>query len=308
MAFSPDAKTLALPKTSGVVELCNLTTGNTKLLPNPHGDEGEAVSLAFSKGGQYLAVSYARGITIWGMPGMRESVRIAIERFGMPMVFTDGDTALLALLTIPTDDASVPKGWNHQVVRWDISSGKRRSTVEFGLRSLFQALSPDGRYAVLEVKDERGNDKWGVFDLNTRVKVFELNGFGDWVFSEDGSALISWKGNRVSLLDVPSGKDIKHFDLTPAYNAALHYRRLSLSSDRKLLAVGGFPDANQAGLVSLESVKVLATVECGPPLTVCKRIRLSPDGRTLATITDGVNSKDQPVPPLFKLWRLPASW
>jgi WD40 repeat protein len=305
MAFSADGKTLALPKVSGAVELWDLATEKTAILPKPRGEERGAGSLVFSKDGQYLAVSYRNGITIWEVPGMKEHVRIAHEQFGQFTAFTDGDTTLLALLIIPTDDPPVPKAWRQEVVRWDVSSGRRLSAVDFGQQlQTFEAISPDGRWAVVQVFP----NECGVFDLTTRAKVFDVIAFGDFTFSADGSFLVSCAKNRLSLLDVPSGKELKHFDFIPPFDPPGHSDVLSISSDGKLLAVGGYPDSRNTSLISLVSGKVLAAVECAPPLTDCKLARLSADGRTLATLSWAVNTQDQPVPPLFKLWRLPASW
>ncbi len=71
---------------------------------------------------------------------------------------------------------------------------------------------------------------------------------------------------------------------------------------------GGFPNSHLASLISLESGSILDTVECGPVESICKLIRLSPDGHSLATLTEAVNGKDQPVDPVLRLWKIPASW
>jgi hypothetical protein len=38
----------------------------------------------------------------------------------------------------------------------------------------------------------------------------------------------------------------------------------------------------------------------------CRLVQLSPDGHTLATTTQAINSKDQPTKPERKLWKIPA--
>jgi hypothetical protein len=115
--------------------------------------------------------------------------------------------------------------------------------------------------------------------------------------------------NQISLLEVPSGKELRRLRIGPPF--LLSYSpRLALAYEQKLLVAGCFPDTHFAGILNLETGKVLATVECGPLLSVCKSVGIAPDGRTLVTKLSGVNRKDRPVgtnEPL-KLWRLPAKW
>ncbi len=101
------------------------------------------------------------------------------------------------------------------------------------------------------------------------------------------------------MFEVPSGKEQKRLDVDPPsqMDAA---RELSISSKGNILAVGAYPSSHQASVVSLESGKVLDTVDCGPRLAICNKVQLSADGRTLVTSTDAVNVHDRPILPWLK--------
>ena len=299
-AFSSDGKMLALAEPGAAVEIWDLIARKRKSLSIPVAGEGAVCSLAYSKGGHFLAVSYGRVITIWELAGGKALVRIPLEGGGSPVAFDDDDTTLLVNLLLPSDDRPGPLGFHSQVARWDVRSGKRLSTVEFEPSHFVEAICPNGRHAVIKVKDA-----WGIYDLNTRAKVADLNSAHSFAFSGDGSALVSCIKSRLSVLQVPSGKELKRFDMAPPFPDG-RSPNLSVSFDGKLLAAGTYPSVNSAGLISLETGKVLDSVECGPWLTMCRYVRLSPGGSMLATMTNGVNVDDQPVPPLFKLWKIPA--
>jgi len=299
MAFSPDSRTLALPKEDGRVELCDLTTGKVTDLACPHGGQVRADQVTYSKQGRLLAVNYgARGMAIWDVPGKKVRVQLPFDSIGVE--FTDGDRTLLGL-DLKRGHSPNPQDWHALTVRWDVATGKRLDTVDFGPSPVFRALSPDGRYAVLQ-----DLDKFRVLSLATRKKLFDLPDFGEFLFSEDGTTLVSYIRGRLSLLEVPSGKLLRH--LGDHYPDDSNSHSLSLSRDKRLLAVGRFNGNHRAGVIDLVSGKILGTFACGAPEMICKNIRISPDGRTVATNTEAVNTQDQPVSSLLKLWKIPASW
>jgi hypothetical protein len=305
MEFSPDGKTLALSRWDSV-ELCDLMTGSSTTLTDLQADATRARprKVAYSKSGRSLAVDYyKRGITLWDIPTGKKQGAIPLEEQAevMDMVFTDGDRTLVAGVIRATDARTGSRRWECVAMSWEIPSGKPRWSVNFGHELLFEFLSPDGRYAVLRMTSL----EWGVFDLATRAKLFGLGGPASSVFLADSSAVVSFRGTRLSLLDVPSGRVRRYLEIAPI---APDRRQLAISSDGKLLAVPGSPEARLASLIGLGSGELLATVECGSPLMICETIRFSPDGRTLATDTYAVDRNDQPVQPLLKLWRVPAVW
>ena len=152
---------------------------------------------------------------------------------------------------------------------------------------------PDGRYGVA---DEPPEYTVGVYDLATR-KVFGLPRFGDAAFWDDGSRVVHLTTSWLSIWAIPSGKELKRLRVTPPSESD-DSRLMCLSPRANLLAVGRHPKSNLVSLISLDSGKVLGTVECGPPMTICERIRLSTDGRILVTGTSAVNSHDELVQPL----------
>ena len=302
-ALSPDGKTLALPRGERGIELWDLTTGKPTMLPNLRGKEGGAGSVAYSKSGRALAASHGHGITIWAIPERKESVQIRRERGVLNMVFTDADRTLLAEDLVRSDDSSSPLKYKSVIVQWDVSSGKRLSNVDFGTHH-FKAISPNGRYGVI---DNWRKDGMGVYDLTTGAKILGLPSVGDFIFSDDGSTIVHYTTNLLSVTEIPSGKQLKRFVAKPPVREG-NSVVLSLSSKAKLLAVGGRLEDRLASVISLESGDVLGTVECGPPLTICEKLQISLDGRTLVTGTHGANTKDQPVEPWLKIWRLPENW
>jgi len=314
MAFSPDGKTLALPIYDGTVELWSLETGKATVLASPF-EKGSvpAHHIAFSDDGRTLAVVYPRRrVALWDVPTRKERNHIPIARgtWVAALAFADGDRTLVTVTSdgsIQNEREETSTRWDFSAVRWEVSTRRWLGDAVFDPFLAFVALAPDGRHAVF-----RDEDWYGVYDLATAAKLFGLDnsgsvyGHGSYIFSEDGATLVCYNRTRLSLLEVPSAKERKRFafDLPTLDDLA----QLSLSSDARLLAVGGLAGEGDVGLVSLESGKVLGTVECAPPGMNRNVIRLSPDGRTLATNTSAINEKDQPVRPLLKLWRIPAAW
>src|SRR5262245_6220399 len=81
MAFSPDGKTLALPKVvEGRVELWNLETGKGRVFASIFNkDKTPADRLVFSNDGTLLAVYYREGgITVWNVLAEKEQIHIPI--------------------------------------------------------------------------------------------------------------------------------------------------------------------------------------------------------------------------------------
>lgn len=307
VVFSPDGKHLVLVNhDGGLAKLCDMTSGKAEALANPYGHTSRGTSVAYSGDGRLLAIAYEdRGIVVWNIDERKELSRIVLTALAVRgMVFIDGQRNLSAVsVSRPRNALEIlmTKPGDVLAVRWDISSGKQRRTADFGPDRMFVALSADGRHAVFENKLLEP----AVFDLITGAKAFDLKLGGSWVFTRDGSALVACEKNRLSLRAVPSGKELKHYDVTDEFILGSELLP-SVSSDGKLLAVPSYPSGNVASVISLYTGKIVGQVECGPRLTICHFARLSPDGRTLATQTGAINAEDKPVEPALKLWRLPA--
>ncbi len=297
VVFAPNGRVASLLKPEGEVKFCDLTTGKVETLPCPYKGELWGSTAAYSKDGKILAVVYdPHGTVIWDIAAKKEKARIPLKRLSMKrLIFMDDDRILLALVRTHEFDLVVE--------RWEVRSGELRGTLNLGKAPIPQVLSPDGRHAILRTPD----DGYGVFSLESGMECFGLKPGGDWVFSRDGSKLISCEDSQLSIRDVPSGKVLKRLPVSIEFGSD-YSQNPSMSFDGKLLAVGGYPGSHLASVLSLETGKLLGRVEFGPPLSLCKFVRLSPDGRTMATQTYGVNSHDEPVTPIMKLWKLPASW
>ena len=312
IVFSPDGKTLALPKGgAGAVELWSLETGKVQVLSRaPEIGQQGADSTVFSADCQKLAVKYrSQGITIWRLPAGREQAYIPMTRDGdvSGMVFVGGGRELLAILirTLADDHATPETKWNLQAVRWNASTGERLWEMNFDRLMEFSALSHNGRYTVLS--DETGD---AMFDVATGRKLFPLRGYGGYLFSSDDSTLVAYNDAALFVWAMPSGTLTRHINLD--HNRGFGSERSdlcrALSPDKRVLAVGQFQGPNGVGLISMESGKVLDRFECCPESTCVLAVAFSPDGRMLATDPTGVGFQDQLVVPMLKLWRVPASW
>jgi WD40 repeat protein len=322
MAFSPDGKTLAVASYDGLVRLIDLNSRGAqdlKRLPkNEHAYDNKVV---YSRDGKLLAVTYQQEeIAIVDTPGTDVKVRIPLEKAWLHgMVFTAGDHTLVAVLSTTSKDGPPEPPLNlrpflQSAVRWELPSGKRLANVNLGKRLQLRTLSPDGHYATFEIWSKWGNNgvdvQCGVFDLATGARVIDLGDehkAGEFIFSADASALLQCRGDRISFLEMPSGKEVKHLEVDPPFGGG-YTCKLWKSLDGRLLAVGLHPGPGTVTLISLESGRVLNRFSCGDNLAICERCQLSPDGRLLATQPSGVNSRDQHQPPLLKVWRLPGKF
>jgi WD40 repeat protein len=284
------------------VELWSLETGKVRTLESSFNAlRGAADCIAFSSDNSLLAVYYRdRGITLWHLStqSARCNIPIPLPSWVTDMAFAEGHGSLVTVLST----GMLRPGWNHSAVRWDVATGNRLESHVFDRELLLKALSPNGRYAVMQQQ----NVGQIVFDLRTGKKAFGVFSEGDFRFSGDGSKLVSYRGGQIVLWEAPSGRELRRFDVTPGHGGATS--DVSLSHDGKLLAVGGFTATHVVGLISLESGRVLAEFECGPEPMLCDVVCFSPDGRILATDTDNVNRNDRDVEPLLRFWRIPREW
>jgi WD40 repeat protein len=305
MAFSPDGKTLALPKRSeGRVELWSFETGKARLLVSSFNKSKTAADrIAFSNDGRFLAVYHReRAVTVLDLPANKEQAHITVEpSYVHEMAFADGHQTLVTVTARLTEKDIEA---NYSAIRWDVSTGRKQEVHVFEPFLQFKALSPDGRYAALQQNDVGQT----VFDLATGKKLFAIASEGGFRFSDDGSTLVSYDGHQVSLWDVPSGRELRRFAFKQGYlpRGYAYTDCLSLSPDKKVLAVGGFTETYIVGLIDLESGRVLDTFECCPHELMCDAVCFSPDGRTLATDTYPGDKHDRDVKPLLRFWKMPA--
>ena len=128
-------------------------------------------------------------------------------------------------------------------------------------------------------------------------------------FSPDGTMLVSYDGEGFTRWGVPSGKKLGRVHVSVDQGLprsdSLNF---VVSPGNKLVAIPRLLQRNTATLVSLESGRVLATIECCEPLMDSKRACFSPNGRILVTDTYESDAMDRQVDPLLRFWRVPQDW
>ena len=187
-----------------------------------------------------MAAHYFRGgITIWDLPGNKEQCQIPmvpgeyVTRAGM--AFVDDRQVLVAVLDnyLPLEK---PKKVACVAERWDALTGRVLATVEFDSDLRSQAISADGRYAALRrsctdtcpacrlklpFEDQvHGLQHQGVdivFDLATVREQFRVRG-GRLILANDGSVLVSYKPEYLSIWEVPSGKLLSALNSGPDFS------------------------------------------------------------------------------------------
>jgi WD40 repeat protein len=306
MAFSPDGKTIALPKPAKRrVEIWNIETGKVQYVESQFGKEDLwASDVAFSRDGRFLASGFQTGgFAICELARPKEQIRIPISESTtfVGMSFDETSRKLVTVTGAKLDSGLV----RYSSARRAVATGKKEEFHDFypGLR--FETLSPDGHYVLLQ----NGNQQIA-FDSGTGKQMLVIESFGNSRFSNDVSMLVSYDGERVARWAVPSGKKLDGilFESSrkpPGYGMT---DRFAVSPKNKLLAIAGFAKVNVVALVSLESGKVLDTFECCPPLMFCSQVCFSPNGRILATDTEEYDQKDNFVDPLLKFWKVPDEW
>jgi WD40 repeat protein len=310
MAFSPDAKVLALPKGDGRVELWNLETGKAHVLVSAFNKEGfPADRVAFSDGGRLLAVLYREpGVVIWDLSQNKERTFIAVRlpQYVDDFAFGDADRTLVTIMGRFMTFSAREFRRGHSAVVWDSLNGEKKADHVFDPIHVFKAISPDGRYAVMQSSEGQTG-----FDLVTGKRAFAVNGEGEFAFSRDGLALACYNGEEAWLWDVPSGQRLRYFAFRPSYCAGAYcWQRggVAISPDKTLLAAANFLQTNVVGVISLETGTAVAELECGPSIMLSDVVLFSPDGRLVATDTQKVDGNDRQVQPPLKLWRVLDSW
>jgi WD40 repeat protein len=312
LAFSPDGRTLGLPKRDGGrVELWNLDTGKEQVLVSPFNEGAAAASrIAFSGDGRMLAVYYARrGVALWDLSTKRDPWFLpnGLHTFVHDMAFAQGDRNLVTLMGRDAGPNQKADQWDYSADFWEVSTGKKLGTDVFDPTLLFKALSRDGRYAVMQKLMEGQM----VFELATAKGAFTVDGSGEFAFSDDVSTLVSYDGKQARVWDIPSGKELKRFVFRPSYcpdGYSVYTGCLSVSSDKRLMAVGNFRKTNAVGVISLETGKHLGEFQSGPYPMMSHVVLFSPDGRILAIDNQPHGITDNLVQPLLRLWRIPESW
>ena len=214
MAFSPDGKTLGLPKgDDGRVELWNFETGREQVLVSPFKEgESTANNIAFSKDSRSLAGIQAPRGHYMGLGREKDLAFLpnTSHAFVHDMAFAGDDRILFRSWPNTPVGTKKPTSGIIRPSDGDLD-GEELQTHVFDPFLRFKALSRDGRYAVMQ-KFMVGQT---VFDLVTGKGIFTVVGSGEFVFSDDVSTLVSYDGDEAWVWNVPSGKQLKHFVFKP---------------------------------------------------------------------------------------------
>jgi RNA polymerase sigma factor (sigma-70 family) len=324
LVFSPDGKTLASGHAAGV-RLWDVASGaESRQLPG-HGQP--VTSVAFSRDGRAVISAGKDGrCRVWdaatGRP-RREFEAVPREVIGdhayqnalrsftdsgysSPDAALSADGTLLARLIPP-----------NSVVLWDVAAGRPRhpwgdcSLVNFGLgvREVADnfAFSPDGKRLASMCTDGRIR----LWDASTGKELSRLEGheglLARLTFSPDGGTLISLGRGGVRRWDASTGKEAGHFPgpQTGAY---------ALSPDGKLLAAASTPlylaedrsrplGDGSVYLWNLATGKLAAKLQ-GRRRETIESLAFSPDGKTLAAVSEGSQISVWDVPTGRHLYRL----
>ncbi len=218
ISFSPDGKLLALPSVQdGRLDLWRINSNEVQtLVGSLSKDNATATHVAFSNDSSYVAVFYRfKGVAIWDLSTEREVTRVQISLPSQlsDLAFVQGRQTLVTIMSRSTEQDHSADRQNYSAVFWEVSTGTIAKSEVFDPMLLFRALSPDGRFAILE---ERGVPI--VFDLATGKKAFDIAPNGGFCFSRDGSAVVSYTGDEVSLWETSTKRESKHFKYRPGFS------------------------------------------------------------------------------------------
>jgi len=297
MVFSPDGNTLAVQTQTAsgdaIVQLWDINMG--KVINNFSGfsDQGYDDALAFSPDGKILAISNyfpsskTLRIQLWDVQS-KQQIR-TLESILEPQILQAPDSSLPGGSTIifsPDGETLVSVAADNSTIQlWDVEQGViRHSFTEAGGRTL--AVSPDGQ--ILARSSGQTITLWNV---ETQQRIHTLRGsqpIGNLVFSRDGKTLIN------TYEDMEQGIqrwDVRTGQLIRTTNYGLHWSENPVFSlDGQYLASGS--SYMPLRVFDLRTDKPV--FETQESLVSGGALTISPDGQTLAGITDG---------PKIKIWR-----
>ncbi len=202
VAFSPDGKTLYTGGRDDVVKQWDVATGRRLRTLERHYSWVEV--LAVSPDGRTVASSGQDGvIRLWDaatgndacpQPGHRHAVCQAV-------LTPDGKTAVTA-------------GWDHTLRWWDAGTGRELRTVTLPSALNGLAVSPDRRTVLATVHGERLRT-WDLESGRETTPAELPRGLpvGTLAFAPDGRTLIAASGAHVAVLDWPTLKVRRTFEL-----------------------------------------------------------------------------------------------
>ena len=254
---------------SGDIDIAVVMDGDYRTWHLPDGamvrlGKGTIDDIAFSPGGQYLAIASGIGVWIYEVTTSRALMLIPTASSVSSVSFSP-DGAILA-----------SGAWNGTVKLWDVATGEPIATLQgHEGRVSSVSFSPDGA----TLASGAGDDTVKLWDVASREIIATLQGQASGVtsvsFSPDGATLASasWNGT-VELWDVASREIVATLQ-----GQATEVLSVSFSPDGTTLA-----SASWDGMVRLWDVasrEIITTLE-GHTAWVLS-VSFSPDGATLAS-------------------------
>jgi WD40 repeat protein len=292
VAFSPDGKTLAASG-GGTTRLFDPATGAEKLRI-----DGKGIDLRFSPDGKVLVGAISGAIYKWD------------AATGRPLIPGGGDSSVGQVEVTSDGKRVVTRGVDGDAHVWDAKTGEhlKRLTVAWQ-RGI--GLSPDGRYLVWPVEDEKVKYKDAahpnmihtghrirMYDLDAEKVVERFEAFEgdahDLTFTADGAVLVTvdYDDGAVRFWDVATGKVKRSFRAVREDEKKLrHYYvwRSRLSPDGTVLAVTYQRADNTTALLGKYAVRLWDTAtgnelhDLDGHWYYVEAVAFTPDGKHLVT-------------------------
>jgi WD40 repeat protein len=211
--FSPDGKLLFAGSTDGVIYAWDAVTG--KSLGRHRLPEGQFYSLVFL-GGQQMRVMGIQSEQSQSYRPERQTIWIWESTAGARTILDGHHGAVRAAAFLPTGNLATA-GADGKLCIWDAATGKlllQVSLIEDRQQSRFEqggsvSFSSDGQYVAVGVFLEGIR----LCDAATGHKIREFGRdsmeVGQLIFSPDGSLLAGGRGNRISVWEVASGRELR---------------------------------------------------------------------------------------------------
>ncbi len=273
LTVSPDGRLLAAGGREGVT-LWEPATGKLvrrlarpPLLPwpvNPKWPAPLSSAILFTRDGQRLAAGWLDGaVTVWDVAsGKTLWCDRKHEEPVLCLAFTAGEKKLVS-------------GAGHQLIRWDLSSGRQTQNwflpnPDKDQRQTLTAFSP-GPWLAVASRDPKNAQLW---ELATGKMRGELKQDVRWLrFSPDGRYLLGIGGARLVLADPATGKEVRHLVL-----------------DYELVGTAFSPDGSRVAGLGIDGSIHIWDTETAALLGWlpghqggAQAITFLPDGRSLAT-------------------------
>ena len=297
---------------SGDIDIVAVMDGDYRTWHLPDGatvrlGKGYIGDIAFSPGGQYLAVASGIGVWIYEVATSRAlmliptassvesvsfspdgatlasgspdgTIRLWDVATGEPIATLQGHADWVRSVSFSPDGMTLASGSSDETVRlWDVATGAPIATLEGHTAWVLSvSFSPDGD--TLASASGSGDGTVKLWDVATHTTIATLQGHADWVsavsFSPDGTTLASGSGNAIGLWDVAT-----HTAITTLQGHADWVLSVSFSPDGATLASGSYD-----GSVKLWDVATHTTIATlqGHADQVLS-VSFSPDGTTLAS-------------------------